>query len=147
VDDREDFDGARRDAIDQDVVGMDHGLARIGNSAGAVKMGMRRQAIGSVVDRLAKASRGGGPVRGDIANDVAHVLARGVAPDQWKHQGSLWRSRIACISAITCSCEMHGAVEASAFSTLARTQASCAASSSVEANSETMGESFAMGGI
>lgn len=36
------------DAVDEDVVRMDHGFARAGNTAGTVKIGVVGQAIGCV---------------------------------------------------------------------------------------------------
>lgn len=43
------------DAIDEDIVGMNHSLSRAGNTAGTVKIGMVGQAIGCVPDRSAYA--------------------------------------------------------------------------------------------
>lgn len=37
-----------QDAVDEDIVGMDHCFARAGNTAGTMKIGMVGQAIGCV---------------------------------------------------------------------------------------------------
>lgn len=145
VDDREDFDGARNNAIDQDVVGMDDRLSRAGDAARAMEFRMLGQAIRRVLECRIQAQRRRLVARGDIVENLKQAcFGRRVPDDRQRH---LCRSRIAWTFAITSACGMRGAVEASAFSTLARTHASCASSSSVEANSETMGESFAMRGI
>jgi len=133
--------------IDEDVVGVDDGLARAGNTAGAVEVRMVGQAIGSVLYGIAEAQRGGWPAFCDVVDDVTQILTRLRAPDDRELHLAWWRSMIARISAMTSSCGMPGSLDAIAFSTLARNQASCASASSLVANSDSMGESLVMRGI
>ena len=50
MDQRQHFDRVGRDAVDQDVIGVDHRLAGAGDAAGTVKGRVLGQAIGGVAD-------------------------------------------------------------------------------------------------
>ena len=112
------------DAIDEDVVGVDDRLARAGQAAGAVEKRMRGQAFRGVPDRGIEASRCGGITLGDIVENAEQVRGGLVCPDEGQGHFALCFSMIAWAIAMTSSCGMRGAVDAIAFSTLARNHAS-----------------------
>jgi len=57
-------------AVDEDIVGMDHSFSRTGNAAGTVEIGMVGQAIGGMPDRIANAVGGRRVPYFDIVDDA-----------------------------------------------------------------------------
>ena len=101
VDHGENLDAVRQYPIDHDIVGMDHRLAGAGHAAGAVDMGMFRQAFGSVADLGGEALRRERIALADEGGDVEQVAAGLGTPDQPQHQPGVRPSRTAWRSAIT----------------------------------------------
>ena len=112
------------DAIDQDIVGMDNRLAGAGNAAGPIGMGMRGQLVCRVADGIADPPCGCRVTCFDEIDDGLQILQRLRVLDEREHQSCAWRSRMACILAMTSSCGMPGALSASRASILARNHAS-----------------------
>lgn len=143
VDERQYLDRLDRDAVDEDIIGVNHGFAHAGHAAGTMRIGMVGQIVGSVPDGGIEAFGRHFVARADIVEDGQEGRFGLVIPDD--RQGHLYLSRTACALAMTASCGMRGLVEASARSTLARTHASWASASSVVANSDSIGVSLVMG--
>jgi hypothetical protein len=81
VDQREDLDRGVSDAVDQDVVGMDHRFAGARDAARAVEGRMIGQAIGGVLDCRVQASGRWFVAGTDIVEDVEQVGPGLVIPD------------------------------------------------------------------
>lgn len=101
VEDGDHLDGVRQYPIDQNIIGVDHRLARAGHPTGAVDVGMLRQALGGVADQGGQALRCQRIALADEGGDVEQVMARLGAPDQPQHQRRACPSRTAWRSAIT----------------------------------------------
>lgn len=120
MDEADDLDNVRTSPIDEDIVRVDHRLARAGRAARTVEERVFRQSLGASLDRSAKALGGGEVAIGDLGEDLPEFLARALAPDEGHH--ARWRCRassmIAFISAMTTSCatdEHSSASEAANF--------------------------------
>jgi hypothetical protein len=142
VEDGEDLDRLG-DAVDEEVVWMNHCLAGSGQPSGAVNIGMIGQVLGRVHDRGVQALRSREVSRADVIENVQQVASRIVRPDERQRQRGLCLSRIACAIDITSTCGMLGVSDVIARSTLARNHASYAAASSLVANSDSMGVRWA----
>jgi phage terminase large subunit-like protein len=139
VDDIDDFHRIVGDAIDQDVVRMDHRLARSVDAAGTKGERMAGQSLRARLDRRLQAFRRGQVALGDIADDGFKIVERASTPDQARHAPRL-ASMIARTRAIASSWGMAGRSSASDAATFASSQRRCASACSTESNSETMGE-------
>lgn len=142
MNERQYLDRLDPDAVDEDIIGMNHGFARAGRAAWAMRIGVVGQIVGSVPDGGIEALGRSFVARADIVEDGEEGRFGLVIPDD--RQGHLYLSRTACALAMTASCGMRCLVDASARSTLARTHASWASASSVVANSDSMGVSLVM---
>lgn len=111
-------------AVDQDVVGMDHRFSRAGDATGPVEIGMIGQAFGGVADRRGEPRRRWRVSRIDEVDDGFEFLQRLRVPEDRPHQRALRRSRMACTRAMASSCGMPGVLEANRGSILARNHAS-----------------------
>lgn len=127
------------DAVDQQVVWMDHRLAGSGQPSGAVDVRMIGQVLRRMHDCGVQPLRSRIVTRADVIENVQQVACRIIRPDERQRQRGLCLSRIACAIAITSACGMLGVSDVIARSTLARNHASYAAASSLVANSDSMG--------
>ena len=100
VEDGEDLDRPG-DAVDQEVVGMDHRLAGSGQPSGAVDIGVIGQVLRRMHDRGVQPLRGREATRADIVENFQQIARRIVRPDERQRQRGLCLSRIACAIAIT----------------------------------------------
>ena len=100
VEDGEDLDRPG-DAVDQEVVGMDHRLAGSGQPSGAIDIGVIGQVLRRMHDRGVEPLRGREVARADVIENVQQVARRIVRPDEKQRQRGLCLSRIACAIAIT----------------------------------------------
>ena len=89
------------DAVDEDVVGMDHRLAGAGDAAGAVDIGVIRQRLRCVPDRDDQPLRGGEISRRDIVGDCQQVASSVVRPDERQRHRGRCCSMISCTIAMT----------------------------------------------
>ena len=101
VEDGDHLDGVRQNPIDQNVIGVDHRLARARHPARPVDVGMFRQALGGVADQGGQALRCQRIALADEGGDVEQVMASLWTPDQPQHQRGACPSRTAWRSAIT----------------------------------------------
>ena len=131
------------DAVDQEVVWMDHRLAGSGQPSGAVDVWMIGQVLRRMRDGDVKSLRGREVTRADVIENVQQIAGCIVRPDERQRQRGLCLSTIACAIAITSACGMLGLSDAIARSTLARNHTSYAAASSLVVNSDSMGVRFA----
>lgn len=101
--DVQDFDRFDTDPIDEDIVGRDDRFARVGNTPGAVHMGMIDQLFCDMGEQVGQAQRGRRIAISNIVDDSAYVLPRSLAPDDVWHQPcrAFLASMIARNSAIT----------------------------------------------
>ena len=100
VEDGEDLDRPG-DAVDQEVVGMDHRLAGSGQPSCAVDIGVIGQVLRRMHDRGVQPLRSREVTRADIVENVQQIARRIVRPDERQRQRGLCLSRIACALAIT----------------------------------------------
>lgn len=89
------------EAVDEEVVWMNHRLAGSGQSSRAVDIGVVGQVFAGVHDRGVQPLRGREVTRTDIIDNVQQVARRIVRPDERQRQRGLCLSRIACAIAIT----------------------------------------------
>lgn len=81
MEDGEDFDRLG-DAVDEEVVGMDHRLAGSGQPSGTVDIGMIGKVLGRVRDRGVQPLRSREVTRADVIENVQQVARRIVFPDE-----------------------------------------------------------------
>lgn len=89
------------DVVDQDIVGMNHRLARAGDAAGTVDIGVVGQALGGVGDQFVQLSRRHRIAGRDIFENVEQIGLRLIAPNEGK--AHLYLSMIARALTITSS--------------------------------------------
>lgn len=91
--DGEDFDDLA-DTVDDDIVRVDHGLARAGDASGAMDEGMIGKALGHVLDRVGEAIGRRRIAIGDVGDDRDEIGARLSAPDERRHRAGprRWRA-------------------------------------------------------
>jgi len=83
VEDGEDLDRSG-DAVDEDVVGMDHRLAGAGDAAGAVDIGVLDDPVRSVTYCHTQSPRSIGMSVGNIGRDIVQRPTCRWPPDQWE---------------------------------------------------------------
>jgi hypothetical protein len=99
-----------RDSIDEDVIGMHHGLARAGRPAGAIDVGMGWKRFGARFNG-AEQPLGSRPVAlRDVVEDRSGIVSGALAPEERQHlrRAPAFASMIARISTITSSCGTGG---------------------------------------
>ena len=129
----------RADAVDEDVIRVNDRFTRARDATWAMDEGVIGKAVGSVLDQRLQPIRRRHVPSGDVVQYVEEVRRRIVAPDDGQSHPLRCRSMTLRAIAITSSCGVCDWVEAIARSTFARNQASCAAASSLVANSDSMG--------
>ena len=83
VEDGEDLDRLG-DAVDEQVVWMNHRFSRAGNATGTVEIGMLGDPVRRVKDRRAQSARGIGISISNVGRDIAQRLTGLWPPVQWK---------------------------------------------------------------
>jgi hypothetical protein len=101
VEDGEDVDDVRSDAVDENVIGVNDRLARAGDATGTMDIRVVWQAIGGMLDHGFEPVRCGDVACGDIVEDVEEIGGGVVGPDDGERHFGRCRSMILRASAIT----------------------------------------------
>lgn len=100
MEDGEDLDRLG-DAVDEQVVWMDHRLAGSGQPSGAIDIRMVGQVLRSMHDRGVEPLRSREVTPADVIENIQQVARRIVRPDERQRQRGLCLSRIACAITVT----------------------------------------------